>query len=234
MRFGIFGIPVHVKWTFWLMTAALSWSLLFSKSPEAPIHFAAWVIAVFVSILWHELGHAIFQRKYGMRTEIELYHFGGLAKGEGRRLTRTQDIIVSAAGPGAGLLLGGAIFGLTTYLVSKSLMPDSAFLSAFIVQMLWVNIGWSIINLVPVYPLDGGQIIAAINGRDQMARTLKVSIAFGIAVIIIGFMMKLNFMSMLFAFLTMQNYQRLQGANRPMFGGFPGGGAPGGGRRPFG
>lgn len=249
MRFGVFGIPVHVKWTFWLMAALLSAGSLFSKMPDAPIQFAAWIIAVFVSVLFHELGHAVFQRKYGQRTEIELYHFGGLAKGEGRTLSRNQRLIMVAAGPAAGLLL--ALIVLTVYFI---LDPSGAqlFISGLINRtflnkpMIWfathqgfiyfllfnlvvINVFWSIMNLLPVYPLDGGQILDATNGPSKMRQTLKIGIIAGIAASIFGFLIGQSFMAMLFLFLTLQNYQRLQGIDRPMFGGFPGGGSPGGG-----
>lgn len=234
IRFGIFGIPVTVRWGFWLMVALLSFWTLFSKAPTAPLVFASWTISVFVSILWHELGHAVLQRKYGQKSEIELYAFGGLAKGGGRMLTRTQTIIVCAAGPAAGLILGGLIWVGTLALVSAGVFPNSYFLATFISHMLWINIGWSIINLAPVLPLDGGQIMQAINGPQKMRQTLKVSVGAGIAMIFIALYFGLSILMMIFVFLTLQNYQAMQGLNRPMFGGgFPGmGGRPG--RSPFG
>jgi stage IV sporulation protein FB len=214
-----------------VMTAFLTYQSLFSTAPEAPLRVASWAIAVFVSILWHELGHAVLQRKFGQQTEIELNGFGGLAKGSGSLLSRTRSIIVSAGGPVAGLALGGAIYGLSKLLIANGLLPQSTFLAIFIHDMLWINIGWSLINLAPVLPLDGGRILESINGPQKMRETLKVCIGAGIAMIFIGMYFSLAYMPMIFAFLTMQNFQALQSINRPRFpGGFPGG-TPG--RRSF-
>lgn len=225
LRFGLFGIPVQVRWTFWLMTALLAYPLVLSKSPDAPVQFLAWAVAVFFSILWHELGHAVFQRGFGMRTEIELNHFGGLAKGSGRQLSQGKSLIMIAAGPGAGLLFGAALFAAQLALQPRGLWPDGGFFADLLLNLFRINIFWSIVNLAPVLPLDGGQIANTILGPGRARQTLKISIGAGIVMVIIGFMIQQSFMSMLFVFLTIQNVQRLQGINGPMFGAPP--------RRPF-
>src|SRR6476661_5638418 len=75
---------------------------------------AAWIFVVFVSVLIHELGHAVVGRVYGGHPEIHLQAFGGVTfprfraqPGPGRQF------VLSVAGPLAGLLLGAAAFALT-------------------------------------------------------------------------------------------------------------------------
>jgi membrane-associated protease RseP (regulator of RpoE activity) len=117
---------------------------------------------VFVSILWHELGHALAMRQFGSRAEIFLYAGGGLAAPSPGRFTRREDFVVSAAGPVAGLLLG-----LAVWLYQRGWPPESYLMAYAITQMLWINVIWSLVNCLPVLPLDGGHMLQAILGRGK-------------------------------------------------------------------
>lgn len=117
-RFVVFGFPVRVTWLFWVITAALGYSMamgtnqMFSRVGQAPgvgpLLFI-WVVCVLVSILVHELGHAIAFRYFGIESHIVLYHMGGLAiptagfsynrSGGRARLTHLNHIVISLAGP---------------------------------------------------------------------------------------------------------------------------------------
>src|SRR5690349_4781192 len=102
LRFSIFGIPVRVHPLFWLMT------LLFGGAVGNPITLLIWVAVVFISILTHELGHALTMRFFGQPARIILHLSGGLAIpdswGHGSALTTNEQILMLLAGPGAGFL----------------------------------------------------------------------------------------------------------------------------------
>ena len=75
LQFSVFGIPVRVIPTFWLLAALLGWSLI----QLGLIYVLVWILVVFVSILAHELGHALTAARLGYPPRIFLYHFGGVA-----------------------------------------------------------------------------------------------------------------------------------------------------------
>jgi stage IV sporulation protein FB len=98
-------------------------------------------------------------RVFGAEGHIVLYSFGGLAVGSNQIPSWWKRILVSFAGPLAGflflgLILGGALF-VTRYFGEVTLNPiaEAAFLDLF-----YINLFWGILNLLPIWPLDGGQI----------------------------------------------------------------------------
>ena len=162
LRFQLFGFPVRVDPWFWLVSALLggaSWKL---QQPGGGTEVLLWVGMVFVSILWHELGHAFAMRKFGSRAEIFLYAGGGLAAPSPGRFSRKEDFIVSAAGPAAGLLLG-----LAVWLYERGWPPEDRLLYWSIKQMLWINVVWSLVNCLPALPLDGGHMLRALLGGGK-------------------------------------------------------------------
>lgn len=165
LQFQIGSIPVVVDPWFWLFTAMLGWS----QKPELVI---AWVAICFVSILIHELGHALMFRAFGVRSLVHLYTFGGLAIPE-RPVGRWQDLVVALAGPFAQFLLGGAVL-----LLSHFRPPDNPFGRECLVMALEVNFFWAIVNLAPILPLDGGHVLAALLGPSRRRTTLAISILF--------------------------------------------------------
>ncbi|MFL5243631.1 MAG: metalloprotease [Gemmataceae bacterium] len=113
-----------------------------------------WIACVFVSILIHELGHIFMGRLFGSEGHIILHSFGGLAVGSSNLLNPWKRIAVSAAGPIAQL----AVYGALT-LVPQERLPPSPYLLFALFCLTIINWYWPLLNLLPVYPLDGGQIV---------------------------------------------------------------------------
>lgn len=103
--FRLFNIPVHVHPWFWV-TLALIGGGLRANDTLSMLLVVMFVLAGFISILVHELGHASMIRKYGLPTEIHLVAFGGFARYPSGQLNRKQSFLVTAAGPGIQLALG--------------------------------------------------------------------------------------------------------------------------------
>jgi len=157
LRFRLFGIGVRITPWFWVMSAVLGWG----GGPDLDRHFVAhlliWVGCVFFSILVHELGHVVAGRLFGSEGHIVLYQMGGLAVGSSALERRWQRIAVYAAGPAAGFLLLGLVWGGVLLAgTAERGMPEMAHRAYR--DLIWINLAWGLLNLLPVWPLDGGQI----------------------------------------------------------------------------
>src|SRR5882672_814628 len=151
----IFGIPVKVQPFFLLMVGFVGYSR------GGPFEFLVeWIIVVFISILAHEFGHALTVRAFGMSPQILIYGFGGVTSWTDEKgISPPKHIAISLAGPFAGFLFGGAV------VLSKIALPDlfADHLGRQTYQdLLFVNWGWGIFNLLPVLPLDGGNVAYSI------------------------------------------------------------------------
>ena len=176
VRFSVFGIPVRIHPIFWLSSVWIVWG----AADGDPRKVFIGILAIFISVLVHELGHAFLSRRYGFPSEIVLYILGGYATAT--RFSTWKNVKVSAAGPAAGL----ALFGLT-YVILRVIMvqsPESLLrnsdLSFAIKMMLFANLTVSLMNLVPVVPLDGGRIAESLmnryGGRTSVERTMQIGI----------------------------------------------------------
>ena len=176
LNWTMFGIHVRVHPFFWLMCLLMS-----STGGELNLtHLAIWIGCVFVSILIHELGHVWMGQVFGSRGHIVLHSFGGLAIGSANLRRRWQRIAVSAAGPAAGFIFLGLLLALLwavnpdafpIYIRSTARMlgiPVDGFpraqvlpnpvLAIAVFDLIFINLMWGTLNLLPVWPLDGGQI----------------------------------------------------------------------------
>ena len=235
LRFNLAGFPVRVHPLFWLI------AVLLGSSSGDPLQILIWVFVVFISILIHELGHALAFRRFGLASQIILHFSGGLTVPEstlwGSRwanvaLGPNEQIFISIAGPGAGFLFAALIIGgvlvvggsiITTRLLGFIPLPGFALLpfggqilGAFVTALLWVNIFWGFINLMPVYPLDGGNvaryILLQVDPIDGIRKSLWVSvITGGLIALVAFFLLHSVYMALLFGFLAFQSYQTLQG-----------------------
>ncbi|MCU0748794.1 MAG: site-2 protease family protein [Akkermansiaceae bacterium] len=170
IRFSIFAIPVRVEPFFWI-TLLIVGRADFADSPDGILKIALFMVAGFISILVHELGHAMTARKFGAYSEITLQAFGGYATYSGVHLTLPQSLAVTAAGPLVQILLGGLIFFAMPYLPPLN-EPGKEFLA----DLVWISVVWALLNLLPVLPLDGGRLLETLLGPKNIKITLWVSI----------------------------------------------------------
>jgi Zn-dependent protease len=172
-RFRLFGIRVRVSPWFWVMCLVLGWGGAEHDRQHFLQRLLIWTACVFVSILVHEVGHVVVGRLFGSHGHIVLYSMGGLAVGSNALERRWQRVAVCAAGPAAGfLLLGLVVGGVHLSGVAPRNMPEMARLAYG--SLLWINLAWGLINLLPIWPLDGGQISRDVCrglGRDRGVRT---------------------------------------------------------------
>jgi Zn-dependent protease len=175
----IFGIPVTVQPFFFLVIGFLGYNR------NLPFEFLIeWIIVVLISILAHEFGHALTVRAFGMSPQILIYGFGGVTSWtDDKRISPLKHIAISLAGPFAGFLFGGAVY------LSERNLPDlfaGPLGSRTYQDLLFVNWGWGIFNLLPVLPLDGGNVAYSIEQwvtkkqRGVITRVVSLIVAGGI------------------------------------------------------
>ncbi|GAB4456693.1 MAG: site-2 protease family protein [Anaerolineales bacterium] len=234
LRFSVGGIPVRVHPLFWLIALLLGSSGSLATIP-------IWILVVFVSVLVHELGHALAFRFYGIRSQIVLHAMGGLTIPEATlwgggwaRVSPSprQEIVISLAGPFAGFgfaalvmlavvasggtLLTSRLFGILPLPLTAFLPFGGSLLSVFVTMLLFVNVFWGIFNLLPVFPLDGGQVTRNVliqyDPWDGARKALWVSVVAGGLIAFLGLVvMRSVYVALLFAILAFQSYQSLQG-----------------------
>jgi Zn-dependent protease len=232
---------------FWLVAALMGYS------DGQPIHkLLIWIACMFVSILVHELGHVLMGMIFGTRGYIVLYSFGGLAVGSNQLADWWKRVAVSFAGPLAGfvflavillglrlgapahfekfLRVGGALVGIRVPLDMDTALeiqahPLPPLLEETILVLLFINLFWGLINLLPVWPLDGGQI-----SRDFLSFLLPrrgIQLSLGISFLVAA-LLAINalfawrgivlipyiggglWMAILFGMLAFQSFQLLQ------------------------
>lgn len=158
LRWRMLGIGVRVHPTFWLFSVFMGWGFAQQKG----IWFLLiWVAAMFVSVLVHELGHACAARLFGCPANIVLYMMGGLAIGPFNQARSWQRMIIILAGPLAGFALYGLVIVLDRYWFTETFHvarfdPPFDYAIRF---FKYFNLMWSCLNLIPVLPLDGGQLM---------------------------------------------------------------------------
>ena len=155
LRFRLGPIPVEVHYGHFLMAAILVLPLVNALPPvEAFQRLATWIAVVFCSVLTHELGHALVSRSYGYRPRIQLVWTGGFTNPNAPGpIPWHRDILLTLAGPVFGLALFAVALG-----VSMTLRPAGVARET-LSDLLYVNLYWSVLNLLPILPLDGGRIV---------------------------------------------------------------------------
>jgi len=212
LRFKIFGIPVRVHPLFWVLAAFIVWDPVRGNFELVLVGISC----IFVSVLIHELGHAAVINSYGWPPRIMLYHFGGLAMYEPTHgLTPARSIIISLAGPAAGFVLYGIVRGIEFYLIqTRNLMLLQPAVYYAISFLEWVNLYWGLLNLLPIYPLDGGQVSRALfvwfKRAGGISDSLKLSMITGGGIAAYFLINHQWFIGILMASLAASSYQQLQ------------------------
>ncbi|MHC5541446.1 site-2 protease family protein [Singulisphaera rosea] len=206
LNFRLLGIPVRVHPLFWLIMVLLSGQ---DTDLRAMLIFVA---AAFLSILVHEFGHGLMSRVLGYRpTEIVLYGMGGYCLCDLERQGPWQKLAVLFAGPGAGFLL--AVLALVVEVVAGHSITSEAG-HRFLMTLITINLFWGIVNLFPIWPLDGGRMLEVIllmfNRRNgtRWAHVVALLTAGGLAVF--AFNHQQIGLGIWFVYFGFMNYQVLQ------------------------
>lgn len=242
LNFRLFGVPVRIHPLFWLVTVILGFD------PDDPKQVLLWVGVVFISILIHEMGHAMAIRWYGWSPSVVLYSLGGLAihnpytsaySGTSQmRRNRWTQIVISLAGPFAGFLLAGLLVAsltatnIATFQViwfEESNLPfvatipgpslaNNLYAYSFIHYLMFINIWWGVVNLLPIWPLDGGhvsrELFQMFDRQEAIRNSLVLSLVCAAGMVLWGFQSGDPFIAMMFVFMAIGNYQDLSGAGR--------------------
>ena len=232
LKFPLLGIPVRIHPFFWAMAAALGWE------SHDRFYVLVWIACVFLSILVHEFGHGLTAEwLFRTRASVVLYLMGGLCVYDGDDRHPWRRAAVLAMGPGAGFLLFGlvlalglAVFGVAdVWLIGLikvhsppawfTHLPEGLYISIQWAygDLLMINLLWGLFNLLPIYPLDGGQLanvfLTMHDRREGPARGFIVGILAG-GGLAIYFVTEKQYINAFFvANLAFLNYQLLQAAH---------------------
>ena len=194
-------IPILISPFFWFLIFMLGW-----LNSGSILGMAIWAIVILVSVLVHEYGHALTALMFGQEAEINLVGLGGLTRRHGPKLTRGKEFLIILNGPIAGF----ALFFISYFLLTIIPAKNSLLVYAFEVA-LNVNLFWTILNLLPVFPLDGGHLMKIILERIFGIRGIKfaflLSVALAVAIGLCFFLFQQMLMGALFLMLAFESYR---------------------------
>lgn len=182
---------------------------------------AEWVAFGILALLFHELGHALAFRRYGVVSSITFWVLGGFTMADDQdlaeRLCDRQMLVVSLAGPAVGLLLGlaGLALGLAFAAATRSVRAP-------IFWWTYINLAWAIFNLLPITALDGGRALqhlaGAIFGRAGRALALVFGIVASALIAVVAVRLGLwsiAFIAVVFGLVNPAAYSQLMDELRP-------------------
>lgn len=192
LRFTLFRVPVTIHPSLWLTLSLFAMGLAL-VGVGSIVSVLVFIVAGVLSLLAHELGHALVGRALaGGNPQIYMAWLGGECCNPEAKFTRRQGIIMTLAGPFANIILGLlAFFSLSLALGGMSdawqistgyicgVFPeyDVPFFSmgglCFLRAMILISTWWTAFNLLPIYPLDGGQVLSGL--MDSLGSVCKIS-----------------------------------------------------------
>lgn len=211
-----FGIGIYIHSTF-LLLPALVIGLSWDEDHPVQVFSLFLVLAVFVCVVLHELGHALMARYFGIPTrDITLYPIGGVARLERMSESPWEEFCIAIAGPAVNvaiaLLLGGLWIGLilldiiskTTVYAMLEQLRTGVFsygqIPLLVVLILpFANVGLFVFNMVPAFPMDGGRVLrAALASVINRLTATEIAAALGLC---LAFLMMLSGSGLLQRFL---------------------------------
>jgi Zn-dependent protease len=183
-----FGIPIHLHYTFWLIFFPVLFTLAQSIYPQYYADVSGrerWLMAalatalLLVSLVTHELGHALAARRFGIPVHsVELFMLGGAARMLGFTRRPRDEFLLAASGPLVSLLTAvalAAVFAVLRYLANvRSPLVD------VVLHAAAFNVATVAFNLIPAHPLDGGRVLQGLlwrwTGRRDRAAIVPAAI----------------------------------------------------------
>ena len=254
LHFQVAGVPVRVHFGFWIVGLVLGVGSISEPNPpqEVLLWIGVVFVSILIHELGHVAAFRYFGQRArvvlhwfgGLAIPDARDVYGGYddysASSSYYRERRTAgaEMLIAFAGPLAGFLFAALTFAV---IAAAGHEPSIRFggptgftigftpfrwhnLDVLFGQLLFVNIFWGLVNLLPVYPLDGGQIsrplLTKLNPREGLRQSVMLSMVVAIVVAVWAlFQLEAQFMALLFASLAFSNYQVLQ----QISGGYGGG-----------
>jgi len=158
LHWRMFGAEVRIQPIFWASCVLLG--VIFYRDPDKGglAMFWIWIAAVLFSLLVHETCHILAAWLLGARVRVVVSGMGGKVFGLDSQ-KRWQRWLILLAGPLGNLLVLGALWGLTAVPLADEWR---VFLAPYVWLLMWINAFWSALNLLPLWPLDGGRVAVEI------------------------------------------------------------------------
>jgi Zn-dependent protease len=185
------GIDIYVHATF--LVVFLLFPAVFAGGSLSPLLNVLLIFSMFGCVLLHELGHALMARRFGIRTrDITLYPIGGVARLERMPRAPGAELLIALAGPAVNVAIVAAL--LPVVALGGFDLASASTLRLFVADVLIVNLGLVLFNMIPAFPMDGGRVLRALLsvwlGRVQattvaarVGRTLAV--CFGVTALLV-------------------------------------------------
>ncbi|MGZ3331129.1 MAG: site-2 protease family protein [Gemmatimonadaceae bacterium] len=164
-RVGGIDLRVHATFAILLIWMAVVYYQDTGSFPGA-VGGVLFTLAIFGSVVLHELGHALTARRFGVATkDITLLPIGGIARLDHIPNQPRQELLIAIAGPAVTLAIAIAIYivlrllGLPVGLVDTTANGTGR---GFLAQLMWVNASLLVFNLLPAFPMDGGRVFRAV------------------------------------------------------------------------
>jgi len=194
--FRVFGFAIRIDPSWFIVAILVTWSFTRSFPVWAPgLTPAAYLgmgvtaaIGYFLSVVLHELSHALVARTYGMEMRgITLFIFGGVAEMPGEPPTPQAEFLVAAAGPAASFAIA-LIFGAGYLAANVAGSPVPVAAVCGLLGLL--NATLALFNLAPAFPLDGGRMLRAVlwgwSGSLRRATRISSGIGSGFGLLLVG------------------------------------------------
>lgn len=197
--FRLFGFPIRLDLSWFLVAVLVAWSLAASYFPstysglETSVYWAMGIavsLGLFASVVLHELAHAVVARRFGLEIKgITLFIFGGVAEMAGEPPSPRAEFWVAIAGPIASLAIAAGCFGLNL-LGAAGAWPLPV--EAVVGYLGLVNALLVVFNMVPAFPLDGGRVLRSVlwHWKDNLRWATRVASSigslFGLVLIALG------------------------------------------------
>lgn len=163
-------IPLTIHPFFWVFAAIIGW-----LSSGTFMGMLIWVGIILVSVVIHEFGHALTAICFKQKARIQLIALGGVTMFDGPKLKFWQQFLITFNGP---------LFGFFLFLIATALLhfswPPVFFKILRATQI--ANLFWTVVNLLPVLPLDGGQLLRIVLEASFGIKGFKASLLIGAAI----------------------------------------------------
>lgn len=201
-------IPVRIHPLFFLMAGVIGW-----LATANLLLAVVWALVILITILFHEFGHAYTALYFGQNAAITLMMMGGLTERKGPPLKLWQEFLIVLNGPNFGLLLFLASSYLLTMVPASNIVLHTALQAS-----IHINLIWTILNLLPVGPLDGGRLLSilceAIFGSRGIRFSLLIGIVVGMLMGAFGLLYHQPFIAVVFFMLTFDTLRMYQASRQ--------------------